>query len=64
MVFDSVTVKTLDTVWKFTPDTVLGYSVNLYTEKSAWKYEYNEYDKSTSLHFTTVYSHDYTFVFK
>lgn len=45
-------------------DTVIGASVNMFTEESAWEYNYQEYRILTNSSSYLVRSHDYTFVFK
>ena len=45
----------------FTPDTVIGYSENLYDNSSLWIYELRNFDLPTNFQRNPVESHDYIF---
>ena len=63
-VFDSIFVITSGvnkTEIKFTPDTVIGYSENLYDDNSKWIYELRKFNLQTSFKRNPVESHDYIF---
>lgn len=63
-VFDSIYVVPSGvnkTEIKFTPDTVIGYSENLYDDNSSWIYELRKFNLQTSLKRKPVESHDYIF---
>lgn len=64
-VFTGIQVSTLNREindLKFSPDTVIGYSENLYKETSNWIYEIRDFDLNTQFSSKPVESHDYTFV--
>jgi hypothetical protein len=64
-VFDSIKISTLvgnKNELKFTPDTVTGYSINLYKNILNWDFEISDFDLQTSFKRNPVESHDYTFV--
>ena len=63
-VFDSIYVIPSNenkTEIKFTPDTVIGYSENLYDDNSLWIYELRKFNLQTSFQRNPVESHDYIF---
>lgn len=63
-VFDSIYVIPSNenkTEIKFTPDTVIGYSENLYDDNSSWIYELRKFNLQASLKRNPVESHDYIF---
>lgn len=63
--FDSIQISLFDenkTVLIFSPDTVIGYTENLYKETSNWIYEIREFDLQTCFRRNPVESHDYIFV--
>jgi hypothetical protein len=45
----------------FTPDTVIGYSENLYDNRSLWIYKLRNFDLPTNFQRNPVESHDYIF---
>ncbi len=47
---------------KFYPDTVLGYSDNLFDSMSIWEYEKYNYDEPNNFNRNPVESYDYSFV--
>lgn len=47
---------------KFSPDTVIGYTENLYKVTSDWIYEIRDFDLQTQFSRNPVESHDYIFV--
>lgn len=47
---------------KFSPDTVIGYTGNLYKETSDWIHEIRDFDLQTNISRNPVESHDYIFV--
>jgi len=47
---------------KFSPDTVIGYTGNMYKETSDWIYEIRDFDLQTNISRNPVESHDYIFV--
>lgn len=65
MIFDSISIKLFDenkTEMKFSNDTVIGYSENLYDNKSVWIYKKNNYDEPDSFNSNPVESFDYSFL--
>jgi len=46
----------------FSPDTVIGYTENLYNVTSDWIYEIRNFDLQTNISRNSVESHDYIFV--
>jgi len=63
-IFDSIhiTLPDDDKMIKFSMDTVIGYTENLFDTMTTWKYEVHEYDEPTNFNKNPVESHDYTFV--
>ena len=64
-VFDSIQISLPDghiNTIKFSPDTVIGYTENLYKETSHWVYEIRNFNLYTSFQSNPVEFHDYTFV--
>lgn len=63
-VFDSIRIipfNEIKTEMIFSADTVIGYSENLYSEESVWKYEVRNFDQQTSFKRNPIESHDYIF---
>lgn len=64
-VFNSIQISPIngnEIVLKFSPETVVGDSENLYKETSVWTYELRNFDFPTMLSSHPVESHDYIFV--
>jgi hypothetical protein len=64
-VFDSIFIIPFNenkTMMKFYPDSVSGYSENLFNENSIWLYELRNYDEPDNFKQHPVESHDYSFV--
>jgi hypothetical protein len=63
-VFDSIyiTSNELNLEMKFYPDTVIGYSENLYKPGSSWNYQKWNYSEKTNLSTHPIESHEYGFV--
>lgn len=64
-IFDSIIIKPnneniIDL--KFSNDTVIGYSENLFNEESTWKYENKNYSERTNFSRQPIESNDYSFV--
>lgn len=47
---------------KFSIDTVIGYSENLFDSISSWNYEIKDYDEPDNFNQNPVESHDYSFI--
>lgn len=63
-IFDSIYVVSsteIKTQIIFTPDSVIGYSENLYKEDSLWRYELIKEEMPSSFQRNPVEYHDYTF---
>jgi hypothetical protein len=64
-IFDSIYIIPTDTgnaIMKFYPDTVIGYSENLFQDNQMWVYEKRNYNEPTNFKQNPVESDDYTFV--
>ena len=64
-VFDSIYIIPSNedkTIMKFYPDTVIGYTENLFDKNSVWDFEKRNYNEPTNFSQNPVESHDYTFV--
>ena len=64
-VFDSIHIKLSDQnkrTLKFSPDSVIGYTENMYKETSSWIYEIRNLDFPTQFQRNPVEFHDYSFV--
>lgn len=64
-VFDSIQISQVngnDLALKFSQDTAIGYTENLYKATSAWIYEIRDFDLRTQFRRNPVESHDYIFV--
>ncbi len=64
-IFDSIYVvpsNENNTIMKFYPDSVIGYSENLFDETSTWIYEKINYDEPDNFNQNPVESNEYTFV--
>ncbi len=46
----------------FSPDTVIGYSENLFDSNSVWEYEKRNYAEKTSFSSNPIESHNYSYV--
>jgi hypothetical protein len=65
LVFDSIHIKPFNEdkiEMKFSPDTVIGYSENLYDDNSVWIYEQRNYSEKTNFSIHPIESYDYSFV--
>jgi hypothetical protein len=63
-IFDSVHISAVNSdvvIIKFTHDTVIGYSENLFTKNTAWNYEIREYNQQTATKKGPVKAHCYRF---
>ena len=64
-IFDSINIKPYNKdkiEMKFSIDTVIGYSENLFDSNSTWTYEKRNYDEPDNFNQNPVESHDYSFV--
>lgn len=64
-VFKSIQINTSngsDTELKFSPDTVIGYTENLYKATSGWIYKVRDFNLQTQFDKNLVESHDYIFL--
>ncbi|MBE9467681.1 MAG: hypothetical protein IMY72_05080 [Bacteroidetes bacterium] len=50
------------TIMKFYPDTVIGYTKNLYDKNSEWFYENKKYNERTNFKNNPIESYDYNFI--
>ncbi len=46
-IFDSIFIYINETTLKFSPEKVIGYTENLFTDDSNWEFEIIDYDIST-----------------
>jgi hypothetical protein len=63
-IFDSIYVKLYDNgigIIKFSNDTVIDYSDNLFRDNSNWIYKKNNYSEKTNFSTHPIESHDYIF---
>lgn len=67
-VFDSIHVlvptESDSLLLRFTPSEVSGYSKNMFTDVSGWKYELNYYDYPTQITNTRETAHEYFFIIR
>lgn len=64
-IFDSIYIISSNedkTIIKFYPDTVIGYTENLFDNNSIWSYEKRNYDEPTNFKRNPSESYEYTFV--
>lgn|SRR3989339_1680122 len=64
-IFDSIHITPFNKdkkVMKFSIDTVIGYSENLFDSISSWNYEIKDYDEPDNFNQNPVESHDYSFI--
>ena len=64
-VFDSIYIIPLNknkTIMKFYPDSVIGYTENLFDSNSKWNFEKNNYDEHDNFNQNPVESNEYTFI--
>jgi hypothetical protein len=63
-VFDSIfiTSNELNLEIKFYPDTVIGYSENLFKSSLSWNYQKWNYSEKTNLSTHPIESHEYSFL--
>lgn len=64
-IFDSIYIISSNedkTIMKFYPDTVVGYTENLFDKNSIWSYEKKNYDEPTNFKQNPSESYEYTFV--
>jgi len=63
-IFDSIRVSLSSgkTVFRFSPKMAVNYPRNLFTDRSAWVYEHNEFERVKMWRDNFIESDDYTFV--
>ena len=64
-IFDSIFIYSVSddkVIIAFSPDTVIGYSVNLFDPDSIWDFEIRKYDEPNNSNRNPVESHNYSFV--
>jgi len=64
-IFDSIYIIPSNedkTIMKFYPDTVIGYTENLFDKNSVWDFEKRNYNEPTNFSQNPVESYDFTFV--